>query len=144
MAVGQKLSDLPKERAIESANVFALSAAGATRKITSSYREGRVIPLEILERAGKKWPMRYPFDTIYAALRTSSRLKDLLAAFRQAVARFPAEQRGLEGFRIMLSLETLVRDGWVAATYDPREGLMKPYQVNEMVHWHEEAEALAS
>jgi flavin-dependent dehydrogenase len=144
IAVGRKLSDLPCDRLIEKNNVFTLNVGGAGRRLISTYGAGRVSPLPILDRAGKKWPMRYPFDAIFAALQCSPKLSDILAAFRKTVERFPDSQRGLEGFRIMLSLETLVRDGWVDATYDPSEGLMKPYQVNEMIHWHQEAQSVGS
>jgi flavin-dependent dehydrogenase len=143
MAIGQKLSDLPSERKIEGSNVFTVNVDGASKSFTSTYSIGRVIPLQTLERGGKKWPMRYPFDAIYTALSVSPRLADILATFRKTVEKFPPEQRGLEGFRMMLSLETLIRDGWVDAAYDPRQGLMKPYQVNEMIHWHEEGKSLA-
>ena len=140
MAVGQKLSDLPAARAIESCNVFTLKKRPVDRKFLPTYAGGRVRPLLVFKKDGKHWPMRYPFDAIYHALRASSRLSDLLASFKAVVEKFPEEQRGLEGFRIMLSLETLIRDGWVDASYDPEQGLMKPYQVNEMVHWHTEAQ----
>jgi len=144
IAVGQKLTDLPADRIIERSNRFVLDTEGATIRLVPTYASGRVHPLKTLEKAGKKWPMRYPFDVIYMALSASPRLSDILAAFRDTVCRFPAEQRGLEGFRIMLSLETLVRDGWVNASCDPCEPLMKPYQVNEMVHWHREEASVAS
>ncbi len=144
IAVGQKLSDLPAGRAIESSNVFNLCLEGAISKFTSTYVQGRVLPLQVLEKSGKRWPMRYPFDAILQVLKEHSSLSEVLAGFRAVVAKFPLEQRGLEGFRIMLSLETLVRDGWVKASYDPNYGLMKPYQVNEMIHCHMEGALVAS
>ena len=139
VALGRRLSDLPAERVIEGNNVFRLHLEGAAWRERPTYDKGRVHRIQTLEREGKVWPMNFPFDLIHEALGESERLVDLLARFRAAIAAAPPGERGGLGFRIMLSFETLVRDGWIVASYDPDQPLMKPYEVVEMVHDHREA-----
>ena len=119
VAVGKRLADLPAERSVERNNVFRPNLTGAVRTEKATYQAGRVGRLRAFERNGKVWPLNFPFDLIFDALKASDRLADHLARFRAAIAAAPPENRGHLGFRIMLAFETLVRDSWIEASPRP-------------------------
>ena len=122
-SMGGFLSDLDVELATERNNVFKLDLKGATWKETAVYHEGRVHKEACYVRGERTLPL---FSQVMM-------LVDLL----QGESSYPALMRRLEDLaktnafvaqalpEVPDTLEAMVSDGWIKASYDPRLPLLK-------------------
>jgi flavin-dependent dehydrogenase len=106
-------------------NIFELNVADASGDTVAFYDRGRVRRLECLRRGEQIWPLNGIYKCIYTALCSRETEIELLAE------RFIFELRrekipiSADSAKICLeTLEALVTEGWVKASYDPKVPLL--------------------
>jgi len=106
-------------------NVFELNLEDAALDAVALYEQGRVRRLECLRKGEQVWPLNGVYKCIYRAFQSRETEIQLLAErfiFELTKEKIPVST---DMARICLeSLEALVTEGWVKASYDPNLPLL--------------------
>jgi flavin-dependent dehydrogenase len=105
-------------------NHFRLDLSGADSYKIANFDKGRVLPITAYERDGKVLPLSGMVGRVVHALQASPDINEALFAMAAGMKRagIPPNPGMLEG--VLQSLEALIRDGWVSASYNPKRPLM--------------------
>ena len=91
-----------------------------------------------LVREGKIWPFAGLYKHWYNWLRANPSAEDLVLELRCQAERVKPEDQGAEIYEYMVTLEALVNDGWVEASYDPNQRLIGKISFKNF-QWHGES-----
>ncbi|MDR3688116.1 MAG: NAD(P)/FAD-dependent oxidoreductase [Fimbriimonas sp.] len=101
-------------------NLFELNTEGSERDSIALYDQGRVRQLECLRRGEQVWPLNGVYRCIYRAFQSREREIQLLAERFIYELQRDGIPLSSDMARICLeTLEALVTEGWVKASYDP-------------------------
>ena len=116
----ERLGDRQASWIINGHNVFTLDLNGATTAFVPDYREGRVERVKCYVRDGKRLPVHGVHKGVLRALKWGADLGSLernLQTIRTASYAHVSPENWVA--LACQSLETMVIDGWVRASYDP-------------------------
>jgi len=130
--LGEFLSDLDVELAVERNNVFRLNLEGATRKATAVYYEGNVYKEESYVRGDRVLPLFSQVLMMFEFLQQESRLPQLMGLLQNLAKTDAFVAQALS--EVPDTLEAMVTDGWVVASYDPSLPLLRRSRENRMIH----------
>jgi len=121
---GDFLGETPTDYAPTKNNVFLPKLEGAKRDIRSQYADGKVIRVDCFSRgASKVWPLVGPGQFWHRVLQADPTVQEIKIELVCEEERLRAP-RGSYQFQLMLFLEALIDDGWIAASYDPAQPLI--------------------
>jgi flavin-dependent dehydrogenase len=106
-------------------NVFRLNLEGAVRDIGAVFKEGRVQRVPCYRRGAKIWPIRNYYGCVYNALLRESEILPLTERFLFEVRKLGVEVRDADSIVCLETLEALVTEGWVTASYDENLPLLE-------------------
>lgn len=130
--VGEFLSDLDVEFAVEKNNVFRLNLEGASRKEAAVYHQGRIYKEESYVRGDRVLPLFSQVLMLVEFLQQESRLPYLFRLLGDLARTDPFVAQALP--EVPDTLEAMVSDGWVTPSYDPKLPLLRRGNDSRMVH----------
>jgi flavin-dependent dehydrogenase len=122
-----RFSGMPGSWDVQENNIFELDLEGAKQETVAVYDKGHVLKVPCWVRDGKTLPMHLMYGVVYNALKHE---KEIL---------FLAERFLFEANKVRLpttmdtsqycteTLEAMVTEGWVKASYDPNLPLLRDY-----------------
>jgi hypothetical protein len=124
---GDYLADLNWDSPLERYNVFRLNLKGATQKDRASYMEGRVRKTPCFVRDGRVLPVFGTFEVLVKVLEVEWRLPHIVQMLGRMAEQHAKDPYFLKNILVPVapSLEAMVSDGWVRASYDPKLPLAK-------------------
>jgi hypothetical protein len=139
-AMGNFLTDLPQDSALHRNNVFQLNLDGAELRSRANYFEGRVLRDDCYYRGDKVLPMVDAFEVWIETLKNWSRLPDINRAMAELHRRHAGNPlfKTAVGTRLVSTLEAMITDGWVVASYDPSIALPPAPKTHSSVRTHEQ------
>ncbi|HWD37448.1 MAG TPA: NAD(P)/FAD-dependent oxidoreductase [Fimbriimonas sp.] len=119
------LTDLSFESPLEKYNVLKLDLSGATKKDRASYLDGRVGKTPCYLRGGKTLPVRGVFELLVKVLEQEQKLRKIVELLNYYAYQNANNRDFVNNVlpQISPALEAMIRDGWIEASYDPREPL---------------------
>ena len=132
LKLGEFLSDLGDvELQIERNNLFKLDFKGATWTETAVYHEGRVHKETCYVRGERRLPVYSQVGLLIDLLQQESRYPVLMERLREMARQdsFVAQVVPIAGE----TLEAMISDGWIKASYDPRLPLLKRSRESRVV-----------
>jgi flavin-dependent dehydrogenase len=138
-SMGDYLMDLPEQSVLTKHNVFRLNLNGAELKSRANYYQGRVLRDECYYRGDKVLPRVDAFDVWIETLKKWSRLPDInrsMAELHRAHANNPLFKQAVST-RLVSTLEAMITDGWVEASFDPTIPLPPAPKSHASVRTHE-------
>ena len=111
--------------AVRSKNVFKLNSEGAHQEFQALYHNGRVHQTPSLRRGANTLPIVGTYKYVYNALKRENEIQMLAERFMYESERDgrPASQD--VATKCLETLEALVSEGWVKASYDPSLPLLE-------------------
>lgn len=132
--VGEFLSDLDVEFAVERNNVFRLNLKDAARNDVAVYYQGRIHKESAYIRGDRTLPLFSQVLMVVEMLQKECRLPHFMRMLEElaqkdafVAATYPD---------VLDTLEALVSDGWVTATYDPRLPLVVRNRESRTIKWN--------
>ena len=122
LKLGEFLSDLDVDLALERNNVLTLDLRGATWKETAVYHEGRVYREPCYVRGDRVLPVYSQVGLMVDLLRRESRFPAIVQRLLDMARIDPFVASCLP--IVPETLEAMISDGWVKASYDPKLPLM--------------------
>jgi hypothetical protein len=125
-AMTEKFGGKAATWAFQRNNVFDLDLDGAKEDVVGIYENGRVFQIPCFVRDHKTFPIHLYFGLVYEALKKERELQliserlGFLAQLQRIPLGAPLAQVTME------TLEVLVHEGWVKASYDPTLPLLDP------------------
>jgi len=122
---GAYLADLSYESPLEKCNVFRLNLEGAATKDRASYLDGRVGKTLCYTRDGRVLPIRGVFELLVSILEHESKLRNIVEVLNYCAQQNAKNRDFVQNVlpQVTQALEAMVRDGWVRASYDPKQPL---------------------
>ena len=117
LKVGEFLSDLEVDTELERNNVLKLNLVGATRKAIAVYHEGRVHREDCYVRGERILPLYSQVLMLVDVLRAESRLPHLMRRLQEWAKTDAFVAAALP--HVPGTLEAMISDGWIKASYDP-------------------------
>jgi flavin-dependent dehydrogenase len=119
------LADLSFESPLEKNNVFLLDLVGSTTKEVASFSAGRVRKIPCFVRGERTLPVQGAIELLVRILAHESKMACILDALYKVGQQNSENREFIEGVltEVMPSLEAMIRDGWVRASYDPKQPL---------------------
>lgn len=105
-------------------NVFKLNVDGAEPDTVALYEEGHVYPLPCLRRGANIWPLNGIYKVVYEALQRESEMEYLAERIVYEIQRAGIPMSEEMAQISMETLEGLITEGWVTASYDPKRPLL--------------------
>ncbi len=136
--IGDYMGPSDTQLVVAKTNVFKLRLEDAVEEERAQYKDGRVLRNKCLVRKGKIWPLAGNFKLWYDWLRTAKNVDDLVLELECRAERFKPEDRGAELYDLVVTLEALINDGWVEASYDPNQRLIGKISFKNF-QWHGES-----
>ncbi|AIE87559.1 NAD(P)/FAD-dependent oxidoreductase [Fimbriimonas ginsengisoli] len=135
------LADLQFDSPLEKNNVFQLDLEGAGTKDRASYLEGRVGKTKCYVRGNRVLPIRGAFELLVQVLQHETRLQNILQAIMAVAQQRSSDRAFIQNVlpQVAPALEGMVNDGWVRASYDPREPLAQLNSGFPGFHRHQES-----
>jgi hypothetical protein len=137
---GDFLADLAFEHEISKNNVFQLNLTDSTWKETAVYRAGTVVKAPCYVRGDRFLPVFGQIELIVNLLQRDPRFPVIMMMLEE-VRRFHPEIDALIPY-VPEALETMIRDGWIDATYDPDLPLCTLVSEFPMFKAHEEPQTV--
>lgn len=136
--MGLFLSDLPQGSVVNQNNVFKLNLTGAEKRPRAHYSGGRVLKGDCYYRDQKVLPVVDTAEIWIAILSQVSELPDINRAMADLHRRHGNDYQFKTAIapRLVTTLEAMITDGWVIATYDPKIILPPPTAPQASVHSH--------
>lgn len=129
--IGEFLSDLDVDFAVEKNNVFRLNLKGATLKETAVYHEGRIYKESAYVRGDRKLPLFSQVLMVVEYLQKEPRFPMFMRLLEQLARTDPFVAHALS--EVPDTIEAMISDGWVLASYDPRLPLLKRSRESRMI-----------
>lgn len=123
LKIGEFLSDLDVQLSLEKNNVLKLNLAGATRKEVAVYHQGRVFREECYMRGDRILPLHSQILMLVDVLQEESRYPFIMRRITEIAKQSAFVAHVLP--EVPETLEAMISDGWIDASYDPRLPLMK-------------------
>ena len=118
----QRMTQTTADWAIGQNNVFKMNVAGARRSSVTAFHEGRIYLEDSLVREGHELPFTGFFGAVIQSLHQASDISDiadrLVAFFRENP--WLEDQNACVRYAFH-TLEAMIAEGWVEATFDPRK-----------------------
>lgn len=130
--LGEFLSGLDVDLAVERNNVFRLNLEGATRKTAAVYHQGRIYKEESYVRGDRVLPLFSQTLMVFEYLQKEPRLPHFLRLLGELAASDPFVAQALP--EVPETIEAMINDGWVEASYDPNLPLLRRNRENRMIH----------
>jgi len=130
--LGEFLSGLDVDLAVERNNVFRLNLEGATLKAAAVYHEGRVYKEESYVRGDRVLPLFSQVLLVFEFLKKESRLPQFFRLLQDLAASDPFVAQALP--EVPETLEAMINDGWIEASYDPSLPLLRRNPESKMIH----------
>ncbi len=117
---GEYLSDLDAGSPLESNNILRLDLNGAESKEVAAYLDGGVVKIKCFTRDGRVLPVRGQVGLLLELLAREPRMPAIIQQL-QALERQHPTHPVWEDMRAAGAdtLEAMIRDGWIKASYDP-------------------------
>ncbi|MHB8636851.1 MAG: NAD(P)/FAD-dependent oxidoreductase [Fimbriimonadaceae bacterium] len=141
--IGKHLSDSDPVNLVEANNVFELNLDGVVRTELAKYAQGRVGRCPCLVRGDRALPVLAVIDLVVALLNRNTRRPDIARDLRQVSAQYQDEPafRNFVLAPFQQTLEAMISDGWVKASFDP-DTPMTPFPNHiDYVRWLSETPA---
>ncbi len=132
--LGEFLSNLDVDLAVERNNVFHLDLEGATLNSVAVYHEGRIYKEDSYVRGERVLPLFSQALMVFEFLRREPRLPHFFALLQDLAKTDPFVAQALS--EVPDTLEAMVNDGWVKASYDPKLPLLRRNKESRMIHWN--------
>jgi flavin-dependent dehydrogenase len=100
-------------------NIFKINLEGAEEELTAVYDQGRVQPIQCFTKGAKRWPIKGYYGCVYRALQKESEIQLLAERFIFELVKLKVEMKREHAEVCLETLEALVTEGWVTASYDP-------------------------
>lgn len=123
LKIGEFLSDMDVQLAIERNNVFKLNVKGATKKEVAVYHQGRVYREDCYMRGDRILPLHSQILMLVDVLEEESRFPQIMQRLTEMAKRSAFVANVL--LEVPETLEAMISDGWIDASYDPKLPLMK-------------------
>lgn len=123
LKMGEFLSDLDLETPIERNNVLRLNLNGATWKETAVYHEGRVFKEACYVRGERVLPLFSQVLMLVDLLQQESSYPGLMRKLESLARSTPFVREAIG--EVPDTLDAMISDGWIKASYDPRLPLLK-------------------
>lgn len=117
LKIGEFLSDLDVDLAIDRNNVLRLNLDGAKKKEVAVYHQGRVYRETGYVRGDRVLPVYSHVGMLVEFLRKEPRYPVLLRQLQQLAPQEPFVAQVLP--LVPETLEAMISDGWITASYDP-------------------------
>ena len=123
----QRFSGTSGTWAVQENNLFELNLEGAREDFVAVYERGKVLRIPCFRRGEKTFPVHLMYSVVYNALKAEKEIQCLAERFM-----FEAYKHKLPTTRetseyCTETLEALVSEGWVTASYDPDLPLLRDY-----------------
>lgn len=105
-------------------NVFELDTEGASEETVGIYEKGRVLQVPCLVRDGKTLPIHLLYGLVYKALKKEKEIQFLCERFIYEAERAKVEFNETMAHFCLETLEALVIEGWVKASFDPKVAML--------------------
>ena len=129
--VNQKFTQQKVVWKVATNNIFKLNLEGAEEQEIPILFEGKIWPRKSFKRDGKMLPKYGVFDIVQLLLAKESEIVpaiERLRLFFMTNKIYPTIETGVQ--MAMVTLETMISDGWVTAEYDPGLPLF-PFEIPE-------------
>lgn len=123
LKIGEFLSDLDVDLSIEKNNVFGLNLVGAEQKEIAVYHKGRVYRETSYVRGERSLPVYSHVGMLVELLQQEPRYPMLMQRLTSLAKKSPFVAQVLP--LVPETLEAMISDGWIDASYDPKLPLMK-------------------
>lgn len=130
--VGEFLSDLDVDFAIEKNNVFRLNLRGATLRETAVYHEGRIYKESAYVRGNRQLPLFSQVLMVVEYLKKEPRFPMFLQLLQQLARTDPFVAHAIN--EVPETIEAMISDGWIDASYDRRLPLLKLSRESRIIH----------
>ena len=118
-------------------NVFKLNIEGATEEEIPIFHEGKVWARKCLKRNGLTLPKYGAFDIVQLLLQKESEIVPAIERLGVFLSKNPIYPSVAVGVHMaMVTLESMINDGWVTAEYDPSLPLyeFRVPEDNDVIH----------
>jgi len=114
----------------ETCNTFRLNIGVAEKAMMPLYREGRVQQVSSYRDGARSLPLTGHFQAVVQTIRFVTDINKIMERWRHVVARRvpPGEQEQVLG-SLLSTLESMVFDGWVEASFNESSPLLRPDQI---------------
>lgn len=125
-------------------NVFKLDLSGAQWQERAVYHEGRITKMPGYVRNGRPLPLTGSIQVLVDMLQLTSKLPELLQMMDKLAQHHSSDRDFMQNvvLAIPMTLEALISDGWVQASYDPNLPLVPPPDRGTGVAWDSELAAV--
>jgi flavin-dependent dehydrogenase len=123
LKIGEFLSDMDVQLSLERNNVLRLNVKGATRKEVAVYHEGRVYREACYFRGDRILPLHSQMLMLVDVLQEETRYPAIMRRLSEMAKRSAFVAQALPD--VPETLEAMISDGWIDASYDPSLPLMK-------------------
>lgn len=123
LKMGDYLSDFVPETAIEKNNVLKLNYEGAQRKKVAVYHNGRVFKEDCYIRGERMLPLFSQVLMLHDLLSKNPSYPALMQTLQQLAKTNQFVRQALP--EVPDTLDAMISDGWIEATYDPTKPLIK-------------------
>ncbi|MGV3617359.1 MAG: NAD(P)/FAD-dependent oxidoreductase [Fimbriimonas sp.] len=132
LKIGEFLSDLDVELHLERNNVLKLNLEGATQREVAVYHEGRVYREQCYFRGERILPLHSQILMLVDVLQEESRYPMIMRQIAEMAKRSAFVAHVLP--EVPETLEAMISDGWIDASYDPKLPLMKRNRESRTIH----------
>jgi len=129
--LGEFLSNLDVDLAVERNNVFRLNLEGAVKKAVAVYHQGRIYKEESYVRDDRVLPLFSQVLMVFEYLQREPRLPYFLRLLQDLARTEPFVAQALP--EVPETIEAMINDGWIEASYDPSLPLLKRNPENKMI-----------
>jgi hypothetical protein len=138
---GDYLADVAVDSPLEKNNVLILDLAGATLREFAVYVNGRVGKAPCHVRGERFLPLSEEVVLLIKILRQQSELRMVIRALNSIIQQAPTDP-GLAriAWNAPATLEAMIHDGWIKATYDPTLPLSKIVRKKSGFQWNRDGE----
>ncbi len=138
LKVGEFLSDLDVDLAIERNNVLKLDLNGATWNEVAVYHQGRIYKEPSYIRGERVLPVYSQVGLLVDLLQRESRFPVLMRHLDELAKTDPFVAECLPS--VPEILEAMISDGWIKASYDPRLPLMDRQRNSRVIRVNQDAQ----
>ncbi len=123
---GEYLGEKAFESPLELNNVFTLNVEGAVRQDIAVYDLGKIAKAPCLCRGERVLPITGEVEIVIRLLRRSNNIAGIVGGLNAYIERNAKSPHiGKVVNNTVPTLEAMIHDGWVTASYDPKLGLAK-------------------
>jgi len=136
--LGDFLSDLDTGTPLDKNNIFQLDLEGAHWKDRARYANGEITRSQIYERGERVLPIEGIFEFVITILQKESKLPGIVALINEAVEQYRSEPERRTHIILgaLRTMEAMINDGWIRASYDPALPLYNLTTKTSDIHWN--------